>query len=136
MEKIKKKVVVLGEACTGKTALIQMFCSNGTEFPKEYHMTQVSDIASKIVPLENDKDVELFFFDLSGKELYRQAVTKLIKNPDFCVMVYDSTSTESFEQLKEWASLLKKQAGSIVPGIVVSTKNDITALRAVDSKLG
>ena len=99
-------------------------------------MTQVSDIASKIIPLEDDKDVELFFFDLSGKELYRQAVSKMIRNPDFCVLVYDSTNTESFTAIKEWITILKKNAGSIVPGILVSTKNDMTSLKAVDTKHG
>ena len=99
-------------------------------------MTQVSDIASKIIPLENDKDVELFFFDLSGKELYRQAVSKMIRNPDFCVLVYDSTNPESFKNIKEWVTILKKNAGSIVPGILVSTKNDMTSLKAVDTKHG
>ena len=136
MEKIKKKVIVVGEPSVGKTTLTQMYCSNGAEFRKEYLMTQVSDIASKIVSLEDDKDVELFFFDLSGKELYRNPVNKLMKSADFCIYVYDSTNQDSFTQIKEWATLVKKNAGKNLPGLLVSTKNDLTSLKTVESRTG
>ena len=96
----------------------------------------MSDISSKIVSLEDDKDVELFFFDLSGKELYRNPVNKLMKGADFCVYVYDSTNQESFTQIKEWATLVKKNTGKNLPGLLVSTKNDLTSLRVVESKIG
>ena len=136
MEKIKKKVIVVGNPGVGKTALVKMYCSNGQEFPKEYHMTQVSDIASKIIELEDDQDVELFFFDVSGRELYRTAVNKLIQNPDFSIMVYDSTSSESFKGLKEWVGLVKQAGGDLSAGILISTKNDLSTMREVKPKQG
>ena len=49
MDKIKKKVIVIGEAGVGKSTLIQTFCSNGQQLSKDYLMTLVADIASKIV---------------------------------------------------------------------------------------
>ena len=126
----------MGEPSVGKTTVAQMYCSNGAEFRKEYLMTLVSDISSKIVSLDDDKDVELFFFDLSGKELYRNPVNKLMKGADFCIYVYDSTSQESFAQVKEWAALVKKNTGKNLPGILVSTKNDLSSLKAVESRVG
>lgn len=133
MEKIKKKVVVLGEPSVGKTCLVKCYCSNGQNVPKEYHMTQVSDVASKIIELEDDKDVELFFFDLSGRNIYRKAVKSLAKNPDFVVLVFDLTNDESFKNLKNWVEVLKEIGGSDSPGILVGTKSDLESLQVIDN---
>lgn len=135
MEKIKKRVVVVGEPGVGKTCLVRCYCTNGQNIPKEYHMTQVSDVASKIIELEDDKDAELFFFDVSGREIYRKAVKGLIKNPDFVVMVFDLTNEESFKNLKDWAGVLKEVGGANAPGIVIGTKNDLESLRMIDEAL-
>lgn len=78
MNKIKKKVVVVGEAGVGKSALIQTFCSNGQQITKDYVMTLVADIASKIIEVDEDTDVELFFFDVSGRDILRSSVSSLV----------------------------------------------------------
>lgn len=132
MEKIKKKVVVLGEPSVGKTCLVRCYCSNGQNVPKEYHMTQVSDVASKIIELEDDKDVELFFFDLSGRNIYRKAVKKLASNPDLVVLVFDLTSDESFKNLKNWVQVLKEIGGSDSPGVLIGTKSDLESLQVIN----
>ena len=132
MDKISKKVVVVGEPSTGKSALVQLYCSDGKEFPKEYHMTQVTEIASKISELEGDKDVELIFFDIGGKEIYRNAASKMVKQADFCVLVYDCTNPESFTALDQWSDFVKKANNNKLPkGLLVSTKNDLQSLKKI-----
>lgn len=78
MDKTKKKVVVVGEAGVGKSTLVQTFCTNGQQVTKDYMMTLVADIASKIIEVDDETDVELFFFDVSGREMLRSSVTQMV----------------------------------------------------------
>lgn len=39
MNKIKVKVLVVGTASCGKSALLQMYTSNNEKYPKDYLMT-------------------------------------------------------------------------------------------------
>lgn len=41
--------------------------------------TQVTDIASKIIEIDDEKDIEYFFFDVSGREIYRAAVSSMVQ---------------------------------------------------------
>lgn len=78
MDKTKKKVLVLGEAGVGKSSLVQTYCTNGQQLTKDYMMTLVADIASKIVEVDDEIDVELFFFDVSGREMLRTSVAQMV----------------------------------------------------------
>ena len=137
MDKIKKKVVVLGEAGVGKSALVQTYCTGGQQVTKDYVMTLVADIASKLVEVDDETDVELFFFDLSGRELLRSVVNQLLYEAALAVFVYDSTQSKSFTALDGWMDLLKKASGNrLPPSIVVATKGDFPASRAVSQEQG
>ena len=132
MNKIKKKVAVLGEAGVGKTTLIQMYCSQGQSFSRDYHMTQVCDIASKIIQIDDEVDVELFFFDVSGRDLYREPVSSLVRESDYVIMVYDLTRKSSVSSLSTWMDILKKSNNNrSLPGILIGTKQDLSVLREV-----
>ena len=78
MDKTKRKVLVLGEAGVGKSTLVQTFCSNGQQVTRDYMMTLVADIASKIIDVDDETDVELFFFDVSGREMLRSSVAQMV----------------------------------------------------------
>lgn len=70
---LRCKVVLVGEACVGKTALTQVFSSGGAVFPKSYLMTVGAEFSVKQVPIEgSDTIVELFLFDCAGHSLFNQ----------------------------------------------------------------
>lgn len=49
------------------------------------------------------------------------------------VFVYDSTNAASFQGLDAWVDLVKKSnSNRLPPSILVSTKNDYPAMRAVN----
>lgn len=128
MKKIKRRVAVLGEPTVGKSAMIEFYISNGSNFPRNYKMTQAVEIHSKLIEVE-DNDVELYFLDTSGREMYRTIVQNMIKEPHFVCLFYDSTSVESYRALGTWIDILKKANGNKdFPGILISTKNDLTSL--------
>jgi transport family protein 27 len=64
---LRCKVLVVGDASVGKTALIQSYLTNGAQFPKNYVMTNCCAITQKAVKVpDSDSNVELNIFDISG----------------------------------------------------------------------
>lgn len=58
----------MGDPATGKSALSQMFHSNGQRFPKAYQMTLGVDLQVKAVRIpDTDEAVELHIFDMAGQ---------------------------------------------------------------------
>ena len=47
---LRCKLVILGDACVGKTALTQVFNSGGSTYPKNYLMTTAAEFCVKQVP--------------------------------------------------------------------------------------
>jgi intraflagellar transport protein 27 len=80
MDKIKKKVVVVGDPGVGKSAMVQTYCSDGQQLSKDYVITLVADISSKIIEKDDETDIELFFFDVSGREMLRSAVQTMVRS--------------------------------------------------------
>ena len=137
MLKQKVKVIVAGDAGVGKTSLVQLYCSNGTVFHREYHMTQAVEIMAKTIEININKDVELYFFDVSGREIYRQVVQKMIKGAEAVILVYDCTNETSYRGVETWYDMIKKANGNKdIKGILVSMKNDLSQVKTVTTKQG
>jgi GTPase SAR1 family protein len=61
----------------------------------------------------------------------------MIKDANFAVIVYDSTNQKSFTSLGTWVDILKKANNNKdLPGVVISTKSDLTSIKAVQSQEG
>ncbi|CAL4068307.1 unnamed protein product, partial [Meganyctiphanes norvegica] len=135
---IRAKCVVLGEATAGKTALIQSFLTDGAGFPKNYTMTLGLDVQTKIINVpDSNTAVELYFFDCSGREFYRDMVMKMCDQPSLIFLVYDITSETSFKAIESFYEQVKEQAGNEkLKGILYGNKTDLTTRRLVSPKAG
>ena len=119
MRKTRAKVIVVGDIGVGKTSLIHNFVNDGQNFNREYKMTTGVDIQSKIVTIESvRKDIELFFFDCSGHQMYKSLVTDMIKDAGYCVLCFSVTNEESFKNLTNWWDAIKKANGKDLKGIL------------------
>jgi transport family protein 27 len=56
-----------GDAGVGKSALVQMFHSKGTHYPKQYQMTTGCDFVMKEIKLGSGATVELHIYDCAGQ---------------------------------------------------------------------
>lgn len=57
----------------GKTALVQVFQSNGATYPKNYIITVGVDFSVKQIPIENTNIVvELYIHDCAGQSIFNQ----------------------------------------------------------------
>ena len=70
---LRCKLVIVGDATVGKTALSQVFHSGGPTFPKNYMMTVGAEFMSKQVPIpDTNAVVELYIFDCAGQSIFNQ----------------------------------------------------------------
>ncbi|XP_066866224.1 intraflagellar transport protein 27 homolog isoform X2 [Kogia breviceps] len=78
MVKLAAKCILAGDPTVGKTALAQIFRSDGAHFQKNYTLTTGVDLVVKTVPVPDTGDsVELFILDSAGKELFSEMLDKL-----------------------------------------------------------
>ncbi|KAM5332563.1 intraflagellar transport protein 27 homolog isoform 3-T4 [Glossophaga mutica] len=135
MVKLAAKCILAGDPAVGKTALAQIFRSDGAHFQKNYTLTTGVDLVVKTVPVPDTGDsVELFIFDSAGKELFSEMLDKLWDNPNVLCLVYDVTNEQSFSNCSKWLEKVQLQVpGAFFPGVLVGNKTDLASRRAVQS---
>ncbi|XP_007519421.1 intraflagellar transport protein 27 homolog isoform X2 [Erinaceus europaeus] len=135
MVKLAAKCILAGDSTVGKTALAQMFRTDGAHFQKNYTLTTGVDLVVKTVAIPDTEDsVEFFIFDSAGKELFSEMLDKLWVSPNVLCLVYDVTSEQSFNNCSKWLEKARAQAsGTSLPGVLVGNKTDLAGRRAVES---
>ncbi|KAI8820982.1 P-loop containing nucleoside triphosphate hydrolase protein [Fimicolochytrium jonesii] len=146
---LRSKCVVLGNPGSGKSALVQMFHSDGSQYPKTYAMTIHCDVCVKVVNIpDTDVSVELFIHDVGGHDAFQEMWPRYIESATTFVLVYDVTSLDSFKALPKWIHLAQQRIKHIsgktpttttnreITGVVVATKTDQTLRRVVSRKQG
>ena len=81
----------------GKTAICHQLTSDGTDFPKNYIVTQMSEILVKAIKIPDTNDiVELYLVDCSGKEVYQELLKESWAQANLVAAVYDVTKENTF----------------------------------------
>ena len=119
------KVVLLGDSGVGKTCIISRYIS-GT-FDENSATTNGASYCSKNVNYEKlGKNLLLDIWDTAGQEKYKALTKFFYKDAAVCILVYDITRKESFDNLKNfWYTQLKENSGSNVVLGVAGNKCDL-----------
>ena len=80
--------------------------------------------------------VQFFLYDTPGQPYLRELAREYVDATCVLIFVYDVTSIDSFEWIREWAELLSADNALPAVGMVVANKADKSDLRAVDADLG
>jgi len=137
---LRSKVVIVGEAHVGKSAVTQMFLDGN--FPKNYVMTIGVDFGMKMVNIpETNTAVELYLFDTAGQTIFSQIEQgeKYWENCSMVVVVYDVSNRKSFEMCAKWLHNVRAtRPGRLIPGVLLANKMDLkeTGRAVVDSQEG
>ncbi|XP_036399474.1 intraflagellar transport protein 27 homolog [Megalops cyprinoides] len=135
MVKLRAKCILVGDAAVGKSALSQMFRSDGAHFQKNYSMTAGVELVVKSVNIPDSTDsVELFIFDSAGKETFTESCEKLWGQPSVLCLVFDVSSEASFRSCGRWLERVRAHCqGLQVPGVLVGNKSDLSSRREVET---
>ncbi|NP_001264309.1 intraflagellar transport protein 27 homolog isoform 1 [Gallus gallus] len=149
MVKLSAKCLLAGDPAVGKSALAQMFRSDGANFQKNYTLTTGIELLVKAISVPETSDSvcswqepsfcfcfqEFFIFDSAGKDLFSEMLEKLWEQPNVLCLVYDVTNEQSFNNCAKWLEKLRAQAvGMHIPGVLVGNKTDLVGRRVVEQK--
>ena len=126
-------VVMIGESFVGKTTIANMLCHE--TFSTNYTPT----IGASMLKIPYDeKDSTSFFYilDTAGMEKYRSLAPAYYRDSSACLLVYDVTNSESFENLPNWYKLYREHASPYAPCLIIGNKIDLEEERKVDEKEG
>ncbi|KAJ8317879.1 hypothetical protein KUTeg_002970, partial [Tegillarca granosa] len=128
----------LGDSTVGKSAVCQVFHSDGSHFPKNYSMTTGVELLVKHVNIPDTKDcVELYLHDSAGKEVFYDLVQQFWDQPSVIMVVYDCTNEMSFSSCSKWIERIRSQKPEVkTPGVLVANKVDLEERRMVSKKAG
>uniref|UniRef100_A0A161MIA4 Intraflagellar transport protein 27-like protein n=1 Tax=Triatoma infestans TaxID=30076 RepID=A0A161MIA4_TRIIF len=124
-----------GNPAVGKTAISQVFLSDGREFPKNYSMTLAAEVNSKFIQIPGKADaVELLVFDSPSLDLYVDCLESFWNTPDLLMIVYDVTNKKSLEDVKYWYSIAMKtkwkgRNSSPIATVLFANKTDLDKRR-------
>ncbi len=116
-----RKIVVVGDMCSGKSSLISAYCKD--KFNETYVPTILRSCITDAI-LHGEK-VELVVIEVSGREDYFKLRKCAYKKTDAIVLCYSCDNPSSLEKIRSyWLPELQENVPS-VPCILVGTKKDI-----------
>ena len=129
------KVVLLGDSGVGKTCIISRYISNS--FDKNSATTNGASFCSKNVKFEQlGKNLLLDIWDTAGQEKYKALTKFFYKDAAVCILVYDITRKESFDNLKNyWYNQLKENSDKNIIIGVAGNKSDLYESEQVKERI-
>lgn len=128
------KLMLIGDSGVGKTSMMVRFADRTFDT----NNTPTIGIDYKIRHYELDgRRVKLQIMDTAGQERFRSIAQAHYRNADGVIVVYDTTSQESFDHVKEWVGHVKKniEDGQVAFSLV-GNKSDLKDKRKVAQAKG
>mmetsp|Transcript_8869 Transcript_8869/g.24076 ORF Transcript_8869/g.24076 Transcript_8869/m.24076 type:complete len:207 (-) Transcript_8869:1742-2362(-) len=129
---LEAKIVVLGSAGVGKTCLVVRYVEG--KFSNNIANTIGAAFLIKKLTVDGQKMV-LQIWDTAGQERFRSMAPMYYRNAIGSILVYDVTSMESFERVKDWVSELQENADEDIVIVIAANKVDLEEKRVVRNEV-
>ena len=131
LENATHKVVFVGEAYVGKTAIIRKFKTSNFEEDTE----STIGAANCILPVELDENntVPLDVWDTAGQERYKSLTPIYFQNAEVIVFVFDLTQKQTLGVIESHLDMISQKAPSNCGILFVGNKDDIVDARAISA---
>jgi len=114
------KLVILGDACVGKSCLIKKFT---TDRFQEFEEPTIG-AAFQAVKV-SDSYLILEVWDTAGQERFRSLAPMYYRDASIALICYDITNKKSFESAKYWYKQIEENGDKDCIKIIVATKSDL-----------
>jgi len=122
------KLVLLGESAVGKSSLVLRFVKG--QFLEYQESTIGAAFLTQTVCL-NDTTVKFEIWDTAGQERYHSLAPMYYRGAQAAIIVYDITSSDSFERAKAWVKELQRQGNANIVIALAGNKVDLAQHRKV-----
>eukprot|EP01088_Endostelium_zonatum_P009547 TRINITY_DN22804_c0_g1_i1.p1 TRINITY_DN22804_c0_g1~~TRINITY_DN22804_c0_g1_i1.p1 ORF type:complete len:209 (-),score=49.99 TRINITY_DN22804_c0_g1_i1:90-716(-) len=116
------KVLFLGDSSVGKSSIISRFADG--QFIYNTLSTCGIDFKIRTIDLEGEQ-YKLQLWDTAGQERYRCITPSFYRSAHSIMLVYDSTSTSSFENVKIWMTTIAVHSVEGINVVLVANKCDL-----------
>lgn len=116
------KIVIVGDAAVGKTALRKKYCD--VSYSEEYKYVLGADFATKHFS-KNNEDFSLQVWDIAAKERFDKSKELFFKSIFGALLVFDVTNRESFNNIRYWIEELRKIESKELALVIVGNKTDL-----------
>ena len=124
-------VVVLGDACTGKTDIVTRL--SGKQPSSRYSPSIGAEVTSTAYCFANGQRCDLTLWDIPGNERFLSAHGTPLMAADVCLLVFDSTSTETMEHMSLWHDeYLQSSVTGYAPAAIVVAANKVDLQNRMD----
>lgn len=127
------KIVLIGDSGVGKTNLLSRFTRD--QFNPDSKSTIGVEFATKTMEVEG-KTVKAQIWDTAGQERYRAITSAYYRGAIGALLLYDVTSSLTFQSLNRWLQELRENADSNIVVMLVGNKCDLAESRAVSTEEG
>lgn len=127
--RIKKKVCVVGNSYVGKTSIIDRTIHS--TFQEKYQATIPVAFQSYPYTCQDHTEIEFQIWDTAGQEDYHSLVPLYYNNSDVILIVYDVTSSTSFQEIDRWMEQISHRVDDSLI-ILVGNKIDLQNERQVE----
>ncbi|MFX1280275.1 MAG: Rab family GTPase [Promethearchaeota archaeon] len=125
------KIVIFGDAKTGKTTLAHRFMTN--IFKDDFQMTIGVDFLLKTVNVQGE-NIKLQIWDFAGEERFRYLLPSYIKGANGGIFMYDVTNYNSLSHVDDWFKIVKNEIPYELPIIFVGGKTDLRHLKEISTR--
>jgi small GTP-binding protein len=126
------KLVLLGDAGVGKTALAVQFVKG--QFNEFTESTIGASFMNQTVTLPDDTLVKFQIWDTAGQERFHSLAPMYYRGAQAAIVVYDITNRGSFEKSKEWVKEIQQQGDANCVIALVGNKVDMVNARKVSTE--
>lgn len=121
--------------CNTKTRDNFFYLTNQDDsFTDSYITTIGVDFRFRTVKIDN-KIIKLQIWDTAGQERFRTITSAYYRGADGVVLVYDTTSTSSFDHIDEWVTEVNRYTTDSTK-ILVGNKCDLASQKMIDFSTG
>lgn len=118
----------------GKTSLVQRYVRNSFNPATTTSTVGASFVTKRVLDTTSDTIVRLQIWDTAGQERFRSISRLYYRGAHACLLCYDITDENSFQEMAGWLRELRRNLGESGEGEeplvihVVGTKSDIVAV--------
>ena len=106
MQNEECNLTVVGDGAVGKSSIIAAFRNDG--FARFYTQTVGIEFYEKVFCIRGDKYVSLRVWDIGGQSINSNNLQQYLSSAHIVFIVYDVTNPESFTNIDDWLSMVKK----------------------------
>lgn len=131
-QNVNAKLVLLGDMGAGKSSLVLRFVKG--QFLEFQESTIGAAFFSSTVSVDNTT-VKFEIWDTAGQERYHSLAPMYYRGAAAAIIVFDITSSDSFERAKKWVQELQKQGNPNLVMALAGNKADLEDKRKVTSEV-